>query len=54
LSDLNRNEKRESDQKGRGVARGYYGNHDGHWVILRVVFFVLGYLSHCYTELSGD
>ena len=35
---LNQNEQRKSDEKGRGVARGYYGSHDGHGVSPRVVF----------------
>jgi len=34
LNSLNQNEKRKIEEKGRGVARGYNGSHDGHGVIL--------------------
>jgi len=27
---LNQNEQRKSDEKGRGLARGYCGSHDCH------------------------
>jgi hypothetical protein len=35
---LNQHEPRKSDEKGRGVARGYYGGRDIHGVTPRVVF----------------